>query len=73
MDHDAFLRQMEEMLEMEPQSLSGAAVLAELDAWDSLAMLGVIALADSSFQKVLDTPTIRQAVTVDDLYRLVSA
>ena len=73
MDKDAFLRQMEEMLEMDPGALTGGEALADLAAWDSLAVLGLIALADSAFQKSLDPPTIAQAVTVGDLYALVSA
>lgn len=70
MDKDAFLRHLEILLELDPKTLTGQEVLAGMAAWDSLAVLGVIAFFDNSLHKSVDAAAVAQAVTLDDVYAL---
>ncbi len=73
MDKAAFLRHLETMLELDPLSLTGEETLRDMAAWDSLAVLGIIAFFDTTLHKTLDTQVLRQAATVNDLFALVEA
>jgi acyl carrier protein len=47
-----FLASMDELLELPAGTLTGSEKLEDLEAWDSMAMVGFIALADSNGAKV---------------------
>lgn len=70
MEKETFLRHLETMLELDPMSLTGREVLSEMAAWDSLAVLGIIAFFDSELHKSVDAVAVAQAVTLDDVYAL---
>lgn len=72
MEYNSFLRQMEQILEMDPNSLNGLENLKDLEAWDSLAVLGLQAWVDATFGKSLDVPALTSAVTLEDVWRIVN-
>ncbi len=62
-----FLRELDEMLELAPGTLSGDEVLAEVDGWDSLAVISFIALVDEKLNLVVEGEKLARAKTVADL------
>ena len=72
MDLQIFLRELEAMLEVGPNSLTGNEVLKNMEAWDSMAILGFIALVDNKFHKKILLNDLTMAKSVNDLYSLVS-
>lgn len=71
MRREEFLREMDEMLELEPGTLKGPEALADLDGWDSLAVISFIALTDEKLDTVIDGESLAKAATVDDLLGLL--
>ncbi len=73
MSRTEFLREFESMLEVppEPGSLTGAEPCADLEGWDSLAMLSFIALLDKEFEIKVPPAKISECQTVNDLVDLV--
>ena len=59
MDRKEFLLALDEMLELDPGTLTGDETLESLEAWDSLAVISFIALVDEktgvAFYRVLLT------------------
>lgn len=67
-----FLREMEDILDVESGSLTEEQVLEDCEAWDSLAMLAFTALASEKFGREISGNLVRRVRTVADLYRLGS-
>ena len=72
MSKEDFLTKLAEMLELDG-ALTGEEVLADLEAWDSMAVLSFMAMADSEAGKTLAAADITKAKNVSDLYALVAA
>ena len=72
MEYTEFLRQMEQILEMEENSLHGTEALRDLPGWDSLAVLGLAAWVDASFSSPLNVPDLVSATTLKDVWRIIS-
>jgi acyl carrier protein len=72
MDSLAFYRKLEELLDIAPGTLTGREPLSSLDAWDSLAVLGFISLADREYGLAIAPTSIPKCRTVDDLAGLLS-
>jgi len=70
MPHREFLIEMETILDMPSDSLTGTELLAGCEAWDSLAMLAFNIFASEKFKVEIPGTMIRGARTVDDLYAL---
>lgn len=66
-----FMKEMADILDEEHVAETDR--LDGFDAWDSLAILSVIALAGSRYYGTFSAKQIRAADTVGDLYRLLSA
>lgn len=66
-----FLNAFNELLELEPGTIKGDEVLVSINSWDSLAVLGLIALVDQKFGLVLSPTDINNAKTVNDLMGLL--
>lgn len=62
-----FLRELDEMLELDPGALTGAEKLADLEGWDSLAVISFIALVDEKLGVVVEGEKLARAKTVADL------
>ncbi len=67
-----FLNGLEEIMELDENSLAGTENLKDLEVWDSLAVLGFIAMIDNNFGLTLDVKKIMDCVSVEDLISLVS-
>lgn len=71
MNRQEFLDAIAEILELEQGELKGDEKLADLEEWDSLAFLSVIAMADEEFDVVIQGEQLEQITTVNDLVALV--
>ena len=67
MDQQDFHRQLEELFESDPGTVSGKDVLKEIDGWSSLTFLGLIAMLDQEYGVSLAPATILACHTVADL------
>lgn len=65
-----FLRELEEMLELDSGALTGGEALADLEGWDSLAVISFIALVDEKLGLVVEGEKLARAKTVADLLEI---
>jgi acyl carrier protein len=66
-----FYRNLEESLDLEPGTLKGGEVLTKLGAWDSMSVVGFIAMADEKYRATIPPNRIPESPTVEDLAGLV--
>ena len=71
MKRSEFLQALEGQLEIPDGSLKEHQALSEIDAWDSLAAVLFIALADEKVGVVVSGDQIAKARTVNDLLSLL--
>lgn len=71
MNKQEFLNSLEEILELDDNTLKGDEVLMDIEQWDSLAFLSVIAMADESFDIVIEGSELEKIKSVADLVALV--
>lgn len=71
MQHKELLNHLAEILEVPAGSLTGKERLAEMEEWNSMAIVSFIAFADEQFQKTLSPRQFTTCETLDDLGRLV--
>jgi acyl carrier protein len=62
---------LDELLENDPGTIRGDEVLTDIPKWDSLAIIGFIALLDQHFVVSVPAVKIINCRTVDDLAGLV--
>ena len=67
-----FYLKLDEMLELAPGTLKGGEALESLEGWDSVAVISLIALADSEYGVTLPPKEIAECRSVNDLLDLVS-
>jgi acyl carrier protein len=72
MNRQEFFNELEEIIEADKGSLTGSEVLKELEGWDSVAVMGFIAMVDNSLGITLDGDKIINCKTVNDLFVLVN-
>jgi acyl carrier protein len=70
MTRQEFLLEMDDILELPPGSLKGPEKLEELEQWNSTAMIGFIALADTNSGVRISPRQIVTCSTVGDLLSL---
>lgn len=61
------LNLLEELLEIEKDTLSENTELNNLKQWDSLAAIAVMAMFDSEFGKIITSDEVKDFVTVNDI------
>lgn len=61
------IRLLEEMLELKSGSLKEDTQIKDIDGWDSMAALSLIALCDEKFQKILTGEQILSFITIKDV------
>jgi hypothetical protein len=66
-----FYRNLEEVLDLTPGTLIAGELLAQLESWDSVAVLGFLAMADETYGAVIPPKRIPSCKTVDDLAALI--
>ncbi len=71
MDQESFMGLVEEILEVEPGSVTMQDSLAELD-WDSLSNISFIAEVDGRIGKSLNAERLSACISVGDLYGLLA-
>lgn len=67
MTKQEFYTAFEDVLEIQTGSITGNEELADLSAWDSLAAISFIAMADSTIGMPVTASALRECQTVDDL------
>ena len=65
-----FLKEMADILDEE--SVRGCDRLERFNAWDSLAVLSVVAMADARYRVTLSAQQVRAAGTIDELHALMA-
>ncbi len=74
MSLEKFIEDFEEAVEdIEPGSLTVATKYRELEAWDSLAVLTVIAMIDAEYDVRLKADALKSYETLEELFTHVSA
>jgi acyl carrier protein len=71
MDTAGFYRKLDEILDIPTGTVKGGESLGGFDGWDSMAMLGFIALADENYGVAIPAKRIPACRTVDDLAGLI--
>ena len=69
---EQFITKLVEIMDVAVNSISYKSVLAEIEDWDSIAVISFIALAKKDYNIVLKATDIKKAVTVADLFMLLS-
>ena len=72
MTEESFIALIEEVLEVDPGTVSLESTLEELD-WDSLSNLSLIAVLDSEHNITIGAQALQEAATVNELFTLISA
>jgi acyl carrier protein len=62
---------LDELLELDSGTIKGDELLSALPKWDSLALMGFIALIDQHFGLIIPAVRIAECKTVEDLTLLV--
>ncbi len=65
------INMLEEMLELDENTLTPSTVLDDIEEWDSIAVLSLIAMLDDEFGKVIKGSEIRSFDTVADILRVM--
>lgn len=71
MTKQEFMKNFEDLLGVNPFTIKEDQTLADLDEWDSLAVIGFIAMTDEHFGVSLSPQEIVEANTVHDLIELI--
>lgn len=66
-----FVEKLNDLLELAPGTLKGGESLDSIEAWDSMAVLSFLAMADSDLGVSVPASKVAAAKTLDDLYALV--
>ncbi len=72
MNPTEFYALLDEMLELDPGTITGSERLEDLEGWDSLAVISFIALVDEKFDHLVETEKLAAAESVADLYALAA-
>jgi acyl carrier protein len=67
MKQQEFYREIEEIVEAEPGSLSGNEQIRDLGGWDSMAEISFIAMLDFKFGISVSSDQLRACTTLKDL------
>ena len=70
-NNQQLLRQLEETLNVESGTIQETDRLENLEGWDSIAVISVMAMFEYSYGVTLDPDNLVQCQTVGDLIRLV--
>lgn len=70
MKKNDFLLKLEKLLELDANTLGGNEKLCDIETWDSLSVLSLIAFADKEFKVVLFPEDINKTITINDIIML---
>ena len=72
MEAKEFIAEIENLLEVDPGSLTLETQIQTHEKWDSLAFVSFLAIADSTYGVKVAPEDLRKAATVADLMKLVN-
>jgi acyl carrier protein len=67
-----FVRRLAEALNEDTAAVQEGTVLADLEGWDSVGQLAVIALVDECFNQRINVDALRKCQRVGDLLQLIN-
>ena len=73
MNKTEFIAAIADELNEEITNVNDQTVLADIEGWDSMAVLGVIALIDSQFGVVVEGDALGKCTTVGDIFELINS
>lgn len=74
MDLQEFINSFAEQFDdVDASTLNGSTAFKELDEWNSLIALSVIAMADEEYNVTLKGNDIKEATTIEDLFNTVKS
>jgi acyl carrier protein len=68
-----FIILMEDLFEVSEGSISALDSFREYDAWDSLALLSLMALLEDEFNMTIPRDDFEKIITIEDLYVYVKS
>ena len=71
MNRKQIVSQIEELLEISPDTLREDEEVRSLEHWDSLKLLEIVALADEQLHVQIDADRLAKCVTVSDIIQLL--
>lgn len=66
---DKFINELAEILDEDAKNLNGSSLLENFTTWDSLSHIVFITLLDKEYHKRAKAAEVREAKTIEDLYR----
>ncbi len=70
--HNTILLALDDLLELDPGTLTGSEELKDIETWDSLTVMGFIAMADEDFEVMVPPAQLSKCKTVADLITLIN-
>jgi acyl carrier protein len=70
--NNEFVRRLAEALNEDEATVQETTVLADLEGWDSVGQLSVIALIDECFNQRINVDALRKCQRVGDLLQLIN-
>jgi acyl carrier protein len=71
MSIEKFVIDFANAVEVDPESIDSTTVFKDLDNWDSMAVLTVIAMIDDEYKKSIGGDALNQAKTISDLWAII--
>ena len=70
MSRQEFFRRLDDLMELDPGTIKGGEKLVELGRWESITVLGFMAMMDERYGIDVSPSRLMECQTVDDLYAL---
>ena len=68
MSLENFVSNFAEAIELNPSTITSETVFKDIESWDSMAVLNVIAMVDDLYQKSIGGDEIEKSITIADLW-----
>jgi acyl carrier protein len=68
---DIFFEELLECMEIDPVEINETTVFRELEDFDSMAIMSIVAYVDEKFEKTMSAEELRKVKTVRDLMELI--
>lgn len=71
MSLENFVSNFAEAIELDQSTITSETVFKDIESWDSMAVLNVIAMVDDVYQKSIGGDEIEKSITIADLWRKI--
>jgi len=71
MEKEIFFKELLECMEIDPVDITEDTVFRQLEDFDSMAIMSIVAFADEKFGKTLAAEQLKEMKTVGDLMELI--